>query len=292
MISILSRPLFFFSLLIVAAHTDAPKRSVPFYRITHAHSSDTSYLFGTLHLLESSYVDTMPQVMAALGRANLVVGELALDSSLTSGAISEILSGPPLDSLLTKDQYKKIKQAVKEYVQLPMMLFQNVEPVMLDAMILEGMYTRAHPENHTTGIPMDLFFQQQAAKRGVRVIGLEHAEDQETVLDSIPLKEQIDDLMELVSNPKTAMSELDSMLADYRAGKITEILDDPSFGELSPKEIASMLYDRNKKWLDTLPTILAGHRAFIAVGAGHLAGAHGLVEGLRKKGYTVTPEEP
>src|SRR5207253_8364192 len=37
-----------------------------FYTITRPGTSDTSWLFGTMHLLESSYVDTMPRVMRAL----------------------------------------------------------------------------------------------------------------------------------------------------------------------------------------------------------------------------------
>ncbi len=78
------------------------------------------------------------------------------------------------------------------------------------------------------------------------------------------------------------------MLADYRAGRISEILDNPSFGTLSPGEMSTLLYNRNQRWLDALQTLLAHHNAFIAVGAGHLAGIHGLVKGLKWLGYKVS----
>lgn len=264
---------------------------LPFYRITHAGSRDTSYLFGTLHLLESSYVDTLPSVMAALHRADLVIGELALDSIVNNGGMSDALSGlldaPPLDSVLAKSEYHAVSEAVKKYSPAPMMLLNHAEPVIIYAMIFEGMYAKAHPENQTTGVPMDLFFQQEANKHGTPVMGLEQASDQEQALDSIPLKEQTEELVDLVLHPKITMRQMDQMLADYSAGHISEILDDPSFGSYSPKEMASLLYDRNQKWLDTLPPILDHHNAFIAVGAGHLAGKQGLVEQLRKRGYDV-----
>ncbi len=263
---------------------------LPFYRITHVGSSDTSYLFGTLHLLEGGYVDTMPEVMAALGHADLVVGELVLDSIMTGDALQGLLDAPPLDSLLTTTQYHLVSQAVKKYSIAPMLLLNNAEPIVIYSMILEGMYEKAHPENHKTGVPMDLFFEQEAQKNGKQVMGLESANDQEQVLDSIPIPEQVSELLDLVQNPKSAMKEMDNMLADYRAGKISEILDDPSFGSFSPEEMASLLYDRNKKWLDELPAILDRHHAFIAVGAGHLVGEHGLVVGLKKLGYEVNPE--
>jgi uncharacterized protein YbaP (TraB family) len=272
--------------------TGLVKPALPFYRITRAGSPDTSYLFGTLHLLEGSYVDTMPRLMAALRQADVVVGELVLDSSTAGDALQSLMDGPPLDSLLTKTQYSMVSKAVATYSPAPMMLLNNAEPVIVYSMILEGMYEKAHPENHKSGIPMDLFFEEEAKDSGKSVIGLESADDQEQVLDSIPIDEQVDELIDLVQHPKDAMKQMDSMLDEYRAGKITEILDDPSFGSFSPEEMASLLYDRNKKWLQTLPAILDHNRAFIAVGAGHLVDKNGLVEGLRKLGYKVDPLNP
>ena len=272
-------------------HTNSVK--LPFYRITHAGSRDTSYLFGTLHLLESSYVDTLPRVMKALHRADIVIGELVMDSimgdagGLTSDALTGLFDAPPLDSLLSKSQYREVSEAVKKYSPVPMMMLNRAEPVIIYAMIFEGMYARQHPENQTTGIPMDLFFQQEASKHGTTVMGLEQASDQEQALDSIPIKEQTEELLDLARHPNTTMHEMDEMLTDYRAGRISEILDDPGFGSFSPEEMSSLLYNRNKKWLDTLPAILDHHNAFIAVGAGHLAGKQGLVEQLRKRGYDV-----
>jgi uncharacterized protein YbaP (TraB family) len=251
---------------------------------------DTSYLFGTLHLLEGGYVDTMPEVMSALHNSDAVVGELVLDSVMNGDALQDLLDGPPLDSLLTKSQYHLVSEAVGKYSPAPILLLNHAEPVIIYSMIMEGMYANEHPENHTTGVPMDLFFQQEAQKNGKPVIGLENPGDQEQVLDSIPIPEQVEELLDLVQHPKTAMKEMDKMLADYRVGKITEILDDPSFGSFSPEEMASLLYDRNKKWLGTLPAILDHRHAFIAVGAGHLVGDKGLIVGLRKLGYEVNPE--
>jgi uncharacterized protein len=288
----------FGNLLDARKQAEAPDPGhLPFYRITRTGSPDTSYLFGTMHLLEASYIDTLPPVMAALHRADLVVGELALDSIMgdagnLGSALSGLLDAPPLDSLLTASEYHAVSEAVKKYSPAPMMLLNHAEPIILYAMIFEGMYAKAHPENHTSGVPMDLFFQQEASKHGATVMGLEQASDQEQALDSIPLKEQTEELLDLVNHPKTAMLQLDKMLDDYRAGRISEILDDPGFGSFSPSEMSSLLYNRNKKWLDTLPAILDHHHAFIAVGAGHLAGEQGLVEQLRKRGYDVAWVRP
>lgn len=260
---------------------------LPFYRITHAGSSDTSYLFGTLHLLEGSYVDTLPRVMAALRRADIVIGELAVDSMNISDALSGLFNSPPLDSLVKPNEYDEIERAVKKYAPVPLAVIRRAEPIVIYTIILEGMYAKAHPENQTTGIAMDLYFQQEAEKHSIPVMGLEAASDQESALDSIPIQEQTEELVDLVRHPETEMKQMNEMLADYRMGRIAEILDDPSFGSLSANEKSSLLFNRNRKWVDTLQTLLLHHSAFIAVGAGHLAGKQGLIEQLRKRGYDV-----
>lgn len=260
---------------------------LPFYRITHPGSRDTSYIFGTLHLLEGSYVDTLPQVMAALRRSDLVMGELSMDSALSGDALAGLFDAPPLDSLVAPPEYDQIRDAVKKYSLVPFAVMGRAEPIVIYTLILEGMYAKAHPENQKTGVPMDLFFQQQAAKLRIPVKGFEEASDQEHALDSIPIKEQTEELIDLVEHPDNVVKEMNEMLADYRQGKISEILTNPSFGSLSAGEMSSLLYARNQRWLDTLQTLLPHHNLFIAVGAGHLAGMHGLVKGLHWLGYKV-----
>lgn len=48
-----------------------------------------------------------------------------------------------------------------------------------------------------------------------------------------------------------------------------------------------MLYDRNLKWMDHIPQLISEKPSFIAVGVRHLPGKDGLIDLLRRKGYTV-----
>jgi uncharacterized protein YbaP (TraB family) len=66
--------------------------------------------------------------------------------------------------------------------------------------------------------------------------------------------------------------------------------------ELSRKEDAGMdkymdllLYDRNRKWAKALPGLFSSQSLLVAVGAAHLPGENGVINLLRKQGYTVTP---
>jgi uncharacterized protein YbaP (TraB family) len=63
----------------------------------------------------------------------------------------------------------------------------------------------------------------------------------------------------------------------------------------NPDQIGTMdriLTQRNNNWLKKLPVLMKEGTCFIAVGALHLAGPIGLVNQLRKAGYTVKAVTP
>ncbi|TCD12686.1 hypothetical protein EZ449_01180 [Pedobacter frigidisoli] len=55
------------------------------------------------------------------------------------------------------------------------------------------------------------------------------------------------------------------------------------------EEFEDLLKNRNLAWMKILPEIMNKQTAFIAVGAGHLIDQWGLINLLRKSGYTVKP---
>jgi uncharacterized protein YbaP (TraB family) len=52
-----------------------------------------------------------------------------------------------------------------------------------------------------------------------------------------------------------------------------------------------LLNNRNHNWVEKLKTIMPKSSVVVAVGAGHLPGEQGVINLLRKAGYTVTPVE-
>jgi uncharacterized protein YbaP (TraB family) len=56
-----------------------------------------------------------------------------------------------------------------------------------------------------------------------------------------------------------------------------------------PEEMKPLLDDRNNHWIHQLPGLMKEQSLFVAVDALHLVGESGLVNGLRKMGYTVIP---
>ena len=52
----------------------------------------------------------------------------------------------------------------------------------------------------------------------------------------------------------------------------------------------NLLINRNRNWVPIIENAIQQQPVFFAVGAGHFGGKDGIIELLRKRGYTLTPE--
>jgi uncharacterized protein YbaP (TraB family) len=59
--------------------------------------------------------------------------------------------------------------------------------------------------------------------------------------------------------------------------------------ELSPDFYSNFIVKRNQKWIPIISDLILKNSTFIAVGAAHLPGEEGVLNLLRKAGYTITP---
>ena len=143
---------------------------------------------------------------------------------------------------------------------------------------------------------VDQFLAETAKNLGVKVIGLETAEEQ---LDAIAAlrPEVAATLLTLAARAPGLNDDLyATMLRLYRESRPAEIVAiADAVGGLNEAERAAqdefmreLLQSRNAIMAERAAPLLASGGAFIAVGALHLAGKSGLIERFRAEGYTVT----
>jgi uncharacterized protein YbaP (TraB family) len=128
------------------------------------------------------------------------------------------------------------------------------------------------------------------------VEGLETAADQLRAMASLPLAFHMQGLVDTLKLGDKMNDINETMISLYLRGEIGMIW--PLFRAVLPDEAddpagyaafeEAMVTSRNKVMATNAAPILAGGNVFIAVGALHLPGPEGLVELLRKAGYTVT----
>ena len=138
-------------------------------------------------------------------------------------------------------------------------------------------------------VGIDNFFKKQGEKPGNRLLTLETPEEQiALLLDSISIERQTEKLVKYAkayNNKPSSVTMLDTCYIIQNLQCIYYL----TIKGYDGREVNLMITDRNKEWMKKLPHIINDNPTFIAVGAAHLVGPYGLLNLIRKAGYTVTP---
>jgi uncharacterized protein len=123
-------------------------------------------------------------------------------------------------------------------------------------------------------------------------IGLESAEQQIALFDSMPMPAQTQLLKESLFDTAKGKQELDKLHRLWKAGETKDFEQQTvtKMKRVYPDLYQSINVARNKAWLPKLQNLLEADNeddALVVVGALHLVGPDGLVQLLNAKGYKV-----
>ena len=134
---------------------------------------------------------------------------------------------------------------------------------------------------------------QSFEQAGKPVEGLETAEEQLGYFDGLPEAAQRDFLVSVVDERGAIGSEFKTMIRAWSSGDVRAIAAtfDDEF-RTSEALAEALLHRRNAKWASTLAARMdRPGTVFVAVGAGHLAGAGSVEDLLSARGFKVTRVE-
>jgi uncharacterized protein YbaP (TraB family) len=265
-----------------------------------------SYLFGTVHLSDERVHRLSPAVRTALEGARRLV--LELDDLSPDAFMQQIAKAPQLAGLMLYTDGRRLDQLLGgiDYATLSQALLRAGVPAeavgLFRPWIVTLMLAVSECEQHRMRsglLSLDARLAKETEKRGIKALGLETVASQLQALSAVPEPDQveilkatvryyhrIDDLIETMvqlylQRQLAALWPLQLALAE-KAGVKREVFDSYE---------RSLLTTRNLGMRDGALPYLAEGEAFIAVGALHLPGKHGLVSLLREAGYTVTAVE-
>lgn len=249
--------------------------------------SKPSYLFGTFHLMCKDDIHFSDQLKTALTNTDTVYMEMDMDDPATMlGAVflMNMKEGKKLKDLYTEAEYEKITTFFKDTLHIPITMFQSTKPFFLMAMLYPSMM----PCKKISGVEEELGKLAKASKKEIN--GLETMAFQASVFDSIPYEEQAKELLKSIDSMRQNRVYFDTMMTVYKSqqlGAIEALFSKSEFGMTEHQDV--LLDNRNKDWVRKLKKIMSNESVFVAVGAGHLVGKLGLIELLRKEGYTLRP---
>jgi uncharacterized protein YbaP (TraB family) len=251
-----------------------------------------SYLFGTIHMLCSSDAVLSANMKKAIRDADEVYLEVDMDNMLEMLTVitkMKMNGDTTLQDLLSKEDYEKVKNYFESReTMLPFSMLETFKPIMAASTLEQGNIPCDSP------VAMETIIMGEAKEQEKAIKGLETMSYQAGILDSIPYKMQAEQLLEYINNADKAdngkeMKELLEAYNEQDLHKLEALMLKSEAGISSYTDI--LLYNRNRNWVKKLKGLLPKKSLVIAVGAGHLPGDQGVINLLKKEGYTVEPVE-
>lgn len=250
-----------------------------------------SYLFGTIHLICEHDVVMSKATRTAFAQSKQLAMEIDMGNVQENSLMSLLDKGAmmrgdtTLEMLLDTADMALVTNFFRDSLGAPFMPPMNrIKPTFLSTMLFQG-------EQDCEQTSYEEEFVALARRQKKPTLGIETVEEQLALFDYLTYKQQADMLVNDLKSSMNASSQDNNSMQRvtelYKQGKITELLDLLRSEEAENFE-EILLNKRNRAWIPILERIMQKKSTFIAVGAGHLPGAQGIIHLLRKRGYRLT----
>lgn len=245
-----------------------------------------SYLFGTIHVVcPENYIWT-DKMEAAFKKCDEVCFEMDMDDPVVMLSVSEGLkdnSGKTLKDYFTPEDYAKLSTYMRDSLGMSIMMFNTMRPAILP-FIFSG--KSSHCE---VSISYEDTLMKAAHSAGKDVKGLENPEEQIALFNILPADSVIKDVMNIVNGVKQEDTNYHKLIAAYTSQDIPALYEMIRATNDLGSNADAFIDERNIKWVPRMVDMMDQKSMFFAVGAGHLWGDNGVINLLKKEGYTVSP---
>lgn len=246
----------------------------------------TSYLFGTMHMIEEQYFSMSESLIEKITSSDEVIMEVGgMPDPFETLQLMSLDSGKVHD-FFTQEQLPVLLEFFDKKLGTDPETFRQVYGNMKPFFILQAISQSYFSEN---SVSYDLNIMALSKEHDIPLYGLETIEEQLGFFSSIPPDEMANLIIESIENYEKEKKNTNKLMKIYAEEDVEKLI--PLMNRQSPEFMAYsdvFLYNRNKAWVPKIETEISTKKCFIAVGAAHLFGEGGLIDLLKKAGYTVT----
>ncbi|MBR0554178.1 TraB/GumN family protein [Ciceribacter sp. L1K23] len=260
-----------------------------------------SWLFGTMHVTDPRVLAMPNAARDALMKASTVAIESdeildekkAMAAMLMKPELSMFTDGSTIVDHLDDTDAKILEEGLRDR-GLSLAAVSRMKPWILAGFVALPACELARKASGASFL--DKKIAEDAVAAGKTVKGLETLEEQLAAMGELPLSFHIEALLETLALGDRMQDVMSTMTDLYVSGDIgmtmpmlKAVTDSHSGSDGSYAAFEQRIVtDRNHVMANRSMPILKEGNAFIAVGALHLPGEEGLVELLRKQGFTVS----
>lgn len=240
-----------------------------FWMITGNGLQDTSYMYGTMHIICKDSFTLSPRIINAVQHSSLFFNEvLNQDRPSYNPNPYFIKSDTTLRYLLGAGDYKRVQQLI-DTTKYPDAVLNRLPPFGVVTLILGALLGC-----QTTSYDDELW--NIANNAGLQLAALETAAEHDAPLRALPLKRQAAMLKRKLATMNMEAKLLRQHIEMYAQKKTYYQKDE------------ILLDRRNTKWIPIIEKAIKRQPCFFAFGCSHLFGETGMIRALEEEGYTVT----
>jgi uncharacterized protein YbaP (TraB family) len=251
------------------------------------------YLFGTVHAGKPNWYPLPKAVEDAYAASPVLVVEADVtDGEAMAKSADAMVYKPPatLATHMPPEQYARFRRYITRY-GLPEEQVVRMKPFMAVSLLVFSEWARA---GYLPDYGVEIYLLNKAHGEHKRIEEIEGVETQVRLMDSLGNDENValfKGTLDALDSGLT-IQQINGMVQAWRSGNLGLMLetaqkyDDKVVGAAEFEE--KFVWSRHTEMARKIEGYLnAREPHFVAVGALHLAGPRGLVEILKKRGYTV-----
>ncbi len=267
--------------------SQVPEENATLWAISGNGLSETSYLFGTIHMMCEEDYKMSDRVIEAVEQSDIIALELDMDDPQLNAKMQKLSVSPEMKNIegsLSAEKAKIVDDYFKANYGSGIAQIGVLKPFVLSSMVMiKNADCRI--------VQYEAEFVKLAKQQEKEVVGLETVEFQISVFDDLDYQTQVESLVESIEDPKKTKVLLDELQSAYLNKDLKEIEALMVEHEEIPGFNEKLLDARNQKWISKIIELSKNSSVFYAVGVGHLPGKEGVITLLRKAGYEVAAVE-
>lgn len=270
---------------IIAGTSDAQTKSPKLensllWEVSGNGLSKPSYLYGTIHMICSGDYFLSEKAKKAFDRSDKLVLEINFSDPKEMNDAQQMAMGKePLSKKLNPEQLSKLEAILKKSAGMTLQQVDNFNLMTVMSLISMKTFGCSNIKFY------EMEFIDAAKKRNIQIAGLETVKSQ---FESFGNAYSDDEMIAMLDESDPHQTK--ELVNSYKKENLDELFKNITAEDImNAKAKKYMLDERNYNWIKVLPALMQKESLFVAVGAAHLAGDQGVINGLRKAGYKVKP---
>ncbi|SJN50105.1 lipoprotein, putative [Sphingobacterium sp. JB170] len=258
------------------------------WKVSDTTNNTESYILGTFHQFGNSFVDSIPEIKKALLNSELAVFESIDKVDDTRQMIERRQSSLEIEKKLKKKELEKLKEITRNWrVDL-----HKLKPIEIRWKLQQQFQRTICKTTKPTDTfdHLDNYLIHMAEENNVETYGLETDSLQLTLIQKeykdTDWKKEKKHIRYWIRQMTSDKPDLD---ACDRANRYRVFDIEYEFEKECESDV--LLFQRNNKWMETIPDLLREKNIFIAVGYFHLKRKCGILEQLRARGFILEEVE-